>query len=432
MLHNVVSIKASLICVTKFPSPFQVMCKLQYFVQAMSYTASVNILTAISIERYFAIIHPIRSKQLTSLCLLRATIIVIWILSAFAGLPFLVFYSTTPPIVKGDIVMYFCIPVHEFSQKAYVTSNAVMWYVIPLVLMSAIYSRIAVVLWQSSQGMDGTASVGGVHGGTARRAGNGGSSIVKTSAASTNGTSSSGMDRKKECGRKYAEEQQCLMEAEEERRQRTARLLKRMDSNVSDDGGIPPENQTSNSCESDPEDDWPSSRNRNKARHTEIRMVGMATPSSTYTYTVCNDSSKNGVSGARATGPPRPGALGGVKGLFKRSSGKAGNALLARRRVIRLLVVVIVSFAVCMLPYHVRVLLQQWNQQHAKVEGFWNTLFTPITLVIYYLNSGLNPFFYAFLSDRFRKCFVEVMTCRDNKNVRYFTSHSMKTGHSTV
>lgn len=36
------------------------MCKIYYSVQAMSYTASITILTAISVERYFAIIHPMR------------------------------------------------------------------------------------------------------------------------------------------------------------------------------------------------------------------------------------------------------------------------------------------------------------------------------------------------------------------------------------
>ena len=39
-------------------------CKIYQFVHSLSYTASIFILVVISTERYFAIIHPIKCKQI--------------------------------------------------------------------------------------------------------------------------------------------------------------------------------------------------------------------------------------------------------------------------------------------------------------------------------------------------------------------------------
>jgi len=40
------------------------LCKMYQFVHSLSYTASIFILVVISTERYFAIIHPIKCKQI--------------------------------------------------------------------------------------------------------------------------------------------------------------------------------------------------------------------------------------------------------------------------------------------------------------------------------------------------------------------------------
>lgn len=91
------------------------------------------------------------------------------------------------------------------------------------------------------------------------------------------------------------------------------------------------------------------------------------------------------------------------------------NALMARRRVIRLLMAVVVSFAACVAPYHARMLWQTWSQPDVS---FGTLLVPPITFVLYYLNSAVNPILYAFLSDNFRKSLVEVVTCANQKRAR--------------
>ena len=85
------------------------------------------------------------------------------------------------------------------------------------------------------------------------------------------------------------------------------------------------------------------------------------------------------------------------------------TALSARRKVIRLLIAVVVSFAVCVLPYHIRVLWQAFTEPQLTD---WHLVVTPFTFVLYYLNSGLNPLLYAFLSNKFRSSLSDVLCGR--------------------
>ena len=117
----------------------------------------------------------------------------------------------------------------------------------------------------------------------------------------------------------------------------------------------------------------------------------------------------------------------------KSASRNVEGALLARRRVIRLLIAVIVSFAVCVLPYHIRVIWQTFNEPQFS---FWENLITPTTFVIYYMNSGLNPLLYAFLSANFRRSLWQVLTCQDTRAARHAASmrsysHS-RTANTTI
>lgn len=103
-----------------------------------------------------------------------------------------------------------------------------------------------------------------------------------------------------------------------------------------------------------------------------------------------------------------------------------------RRKVIRLLVAVVASFAVCVLPYHVRVLWQTFAEPH--VIDDWQLVIPPLTFVVYYLNSAVNPLLYAFLSDRFRTSFVDVLRGRCSQRsqtatavTRWATARSVRT-----
>ena len=77
--------------------------------------------------------------------------------------------------------------------------------------------------------------------------------------------------------------------------------------------------------------------------------------------------------------------------------------------MIRLLVAIIVSFTLCTLPSHVRQLYQEWSARGHVTRA--DLYAPPITTLVLYFNSCLNPFLYALISSRFRKAFLELDWC---------------------
>ncbi|CAH0404811.1 unnamed protein product [Chilo suppressalis] len=86
------------------------------------------------------------------------------------------------------------------------------------------------------------------------------------------------------------------------------------------------------------------------------------------------------------------------------------NVLRARRGVVRMLIVVVLTFAICNLPFHARKMWQYWSSGYEGTSDF-STLLTPLTFLITYFNSGINPLLYAFLSKNFRKGMRELLFC---------------------
>ena len=87
------------------------------------------------------------------------------------------------------------------------------------------------------------------------------------------------------------------------------------------------------------------------------------------------------------------------------------NPLTSRRKVVRLLAAVVISFALCMLPHHVRIQLQEWGSASYSYEEMY---IPPITTLVFYINSCLNPLLYALISDKFRQAFADLRCCRNS------------------
>ncbi|KAF2367402.1 G protein-coupled receptor rhodopsin-like, partial [Trinorchestia longiramus] len=81
------------------------------------------------------------------------------------------------------------------------------------------------------------------------------------------------------------------------------------------------------------------------------------------------------------------------------------------RKVIKLLVAFVLCFAICNLPFHLRKMLSYYYHGYQAVSNY-ALLATPITNLLTYLNSAMNPLLYSFMNHNFRSCVRDVIACR--------------------
>nr|XP_045590255.1 kiSS-1 receptor-like [Procambarus clarkii] len=79
------------------------------------------------------------------------------------------------------------------------------------------------------------------------------------------------------------------------------------------------------------------------------------------------------------------------------------------RKVVKLLVAVVLCFALCNLPFHLRKMLTYYHPGYDATTDA-ALLFTPLSNLLMYLNSALNPIVYSFMSHNFRACVRDVLT----------------------
>lgn len=129
--------------------------------------------------------------------------------------------------------------------------------------------------------------------------------------------------------------------------------------------------------------------------------------------------------------------------LTSQNINSSHNVLRARRGVIKMLIIIVVTFALCHLPYHLRKIWLYWasaNQAQADLSA----LLTPLTYLTTYLNSAVNPVLYAFLSNNFRREMRSMVLCfsgrkkqSQNFHIRlerqkYSSRYTLRTNDSTL
>lgn len=117
-----------------------------------------------------------------------------------------------------------------------------------------------------------------------------------------------------------------------------------------------------------------------------------------------------------------------------RSNKYGTSALQSRRRIIRMLIVVVLAFALCHLPFHARKVWQYWSPKWAQYQAgsVFSNLFTPITFLIMYANSAINPILYAFMSKKFRMSFKDLLCCRMRHSLRISRNASVRSTHAVA
>lgn len=112
----------------------------------MGGSASVFSLVAISVERYFAVVHPYKTRGKLTTKKLHYVILACWVVAIVFNLP--LFF-----IINYNEKIDFCTEYwpEEWMAKAYSSSWLVLFGVIPIALMTALYVRVIRRLWIKPQ-----------------------------------------------------------------------------------------------------------------------------------------------------------------------------------------------------------------------------------------------------------------------------------------
>ncbi|TMS04891.1 Prokineticin receptor 1 [Larimichthys crocea] len=129
-----------------------VLCASVNYLRTVSLYVSTNALLAIAVDRYMAIVHPLRPRMKfqTAYCLITG----VWIVPILISIPSAYFASeiryphggTTPTTHK-----YFCAQIWPVDQQAYYRSYFLfvfaVEFVAPVIIMAMCYVRISCELW---------------------------------------------------------------------------------------------------------------------------------------------------------------------------------------------------------------------------------------------------------------------------------------------
>ncbi|CAM1321194.1 Uncharacterised protein g7711 [Pycnogonum litorale] len=130
----------------------EVCCKFIYYIQNFSAVCSVLTLTAISIERFCAVIYPMKAKLICTTRNARIVIVSIWILSLLMAIP-AIFARIHYEVNGYHYVGYWCVP--NWSNRP--LWRAYEWYmlfsvlIVPGLIISNSYFIVCVRVWRVIQ-----------------------------------------------------------------------------------------------------------------------------------------------------------------------------------------------------------------------------------------------------------------------------------------
>jgi hypothetical protein len=110
------------------------MCKILYPLQTLALFASIYTLTAVSLTRYWAIVHPLR-RQLT-VCKAKLLIVFIWLFSIIPVCPYIIILRHSENSCDESWE-------HPQTRKVYTAFLFTTQYVLPLIIIATAYVSIA-------------------------------------------------------------------------------------------------------------------------------------------------------------------------------------------------------------------------------------------------------------------------------------------------
>ncbi|XP_043664402.1 QRFP-like peptide receptor isoform X3 [Vespula pensylvanica] len=124
------------------------LCKSVHYMQSVSAICSVVTLTAMSIERYYAIVHPMRAQYTCTISQARRIVIITWAASFLLGIPMV--FTQRHKEVGERVIAYWCVrdPDAAFLWKAHEVYMLVLVLVLPLTVMAFCYTAICWEIWR--------------------------------------------------------------------------------------------------------------------------------------------------------------------------------------------------------------------------------------------------------------------------------------------
>ncbi|XP_061379314.1 neuropeptide CCHamide-2 receptor-like isoform X2 [Danaus plexippus] len=139
----------------------EAICRISETGKDISIGVSVFTLTALSAERYCAIVNPFRKLQLRKLPLVCATII--WVAALIFAAPAALFSNISTEEIDDNVSIVYCSP-YPATWKNYskwmTLTKAIVYYALPLLVIASFYSLMAQRLLASTKEMPGA-----LHGG---------------------------------------------------------------------------------------------------------------------------------------------------------------------------------------------------------------------------------------------------------------------------
>ncbi|XP_059149482.1 orexin receptor type 2-like [Physella acuta] len=381
----------------------QVFCKLYKLVETININASMLLLVVIAVERYIAIKHPLKARQLftrNKMCIVQVSV---WLVSGVNAIPNVMYYDviTFNETNKLESICFYR-GNNSKSMEIYYYCNFGIWYVLPLVTMTGLYVEIIRTLWGSNlatQVVSARARISSVVSSTTSD-GNGdveSNANVKGVSVNNGGQSSSRVHETKESENLLDRNKLELKTVSKLQDVKSATKFNFGNGKASDAGF----EKNGTERKHVRKVYRPDNRGHPRVgRRSRVCQVKRCVSNSSY------DTDSSSETDAR---PAEPGQHGAERG--RNSSGASSVVMFQRRnsthyasrlRVIRLLIVVLVTFAVLVLPNHLRLIGFRIPRFH---------MFTQTCQFLLYLNSALNPVMYSILSQTIRRYIRESFDC---------------------
>ncbi|XP_063780962.1 neuropeptide S receptor [Pseudophryne corroboree] len=124
-----------------------IVCRIVRYLQVVLLYASTYVLVSLSIDRYHAIVHPMKFLQGERQA--KVLIAVAWTLSFLFSIPTLIIFGKTK-LPNGEIQCWALWPDDSYW-KPYMTIVSLLVYFIPLIIISVIYFIVIRTIWAKSK-----------------------------------------------------------------------------------------------------------------------------------------------------------------------------------------------------------------------------------------------------------------------------------------